>query len=147
MTAIKQDWRQGKYEDVTLNRICHEYGVKIGTKAKASDTQIGSITTAKGILNQYGEKGLIWIFDIIESAGWKNQIRAFDSRTFRALKRVYSFKPDDLTKQRMINVMSKTTPMNLCATALVAYPTHDVELALSEYLLSTAKGKSLTKMA
>ena len=95
----------GKYEDVTLTKICNKYGVRIGTKAKASDTQLGSITTAKGILNQYGEKGLIWIFDIIESAGWKNLIRAFDSRTFRALKRVYSFKPDDLTKQRMISPM------------------------------------------
>ena len=137
----------GKYEDVTLTKICNRYGVRIGTKAKASDTQLGSITTAKGILNQYGEKGLIWIFDIIESAGWKNQIRAFDSRTFRALKRVYSFKPDDLTKQRMIKAMSETTPLNLCALALIAYPSHDVELALSNYLLDAAKGKNVSKMA
>lgn len=136
-----------RYEDVALTRICNNYGVKIGTKAKASDTQLGSITTAKGILSQYGEKGLIWIFNIIESAGWKNQIRAFDSRTFRALKRVYSCKPDDLSKKRIIKEMSDISPMNLCAKALLAYPSHDVEFALSSYLLDVAQGKRTSKKA
>ena len=47
----------------------------------------------------------------------------------------------------MIKAMSETTPLNLCASALIAYPSHDVELALSNYLLDAAKGKSISKMA
>lgn len=139
----------GLYVDVKLSEICNYYDVTIGVKANAEHNHLGSITTAKDILAQYGEDGLKWIFDVIEKAEWKNQPKAFNSAIFRALRKVYvSYeKTPSLCKRKLVNIMKKYTPARLQATALVRYPFYEPASALGEYLLDELETKTSTKMA
>lgn len=131
----------GRYEDVTLYKICKKYNVTIGTKADNKTSKIGSITTAKGILNQYGEECLEWIFTIIRDSGWTMQKRAYDSRTFRALKSVYKMTYGKDVKQKIIKFLENTTPMLLYANAVTTFPTNDPERAMTSLLLQAVEEK------
>lgn len=131
----------GRYEDVTLYKICKKYNVTIGTKADNKTSKIGSITTAKGILNQYGEECLEWIFTIIRDSGRTMQKRAYDSRTFRALKSVYKMTYGKDVKQKIIKFLENTTPMLLYANAVTTFPTNDPERAMTSLLLQAVEEK------
>lgn len=138
----------GKMEDEILHEVCANYGVSVGAKANAEEAKLGSVTTAKGIIQQYGKNGLVWIFEVIEHANWKRLPRAFDSRTFRALKRVYSvYGNSEIATKRLVQYMSKTAPIILSGLALSIYPYSDVQQALSNYLIDIARGESKSKMA
>lgn len=137
----------GKREDTILHDICKKYGVIIGTRADCKSAKLGSITTAKGILNQYGEECLEWIFSIIHEAHWTTEKRAYDSRMFRALKNVYKVADETSAKIKLIMFLRDTTPMLLYANSMTSFPTKDPERAMAALLIDVVEDKRKGKLA
>ena len=136
----------GKWEDVTLKELCDKYNVEIGTKSVREKGNIGSITTAKGILTTFGAEGLEWILSVIQESGWTTEKRGYDSRTFRALKNVYSRTEQGKGKNKLVAYLKKTTPVLLYANSVAKYPTKDPESAMTFELMSVIQEKNKTRI-
>lgn len=128
--------------DKELKETCEAYGVTIGKQV--GKTTLGSITTAKNILERDGREMLCLIFDTIIGAGWYDKPTAWDSRVVRSLYRYYSgrcSKADyKLAQNTLIKYFLDKTPKETMAAALVAYP-GDPESALINLYTDIVKGK------
>lgn len=136
----------GKWEDVTLKELCDKYNVDIGTKSVREKGKIGSITTAKGILTSFGVEGLEWILSVIQESGWTTEKRGYDSRTFRALRNVYSRTEQGKGKNKLISYLKKTTPVLLYANSVAKYPSKDPESAMTLELMDAIQEKSKARL-
>lgn len=127
--------------NVTLQKVCHAFGITIAPKISLNATrQLRGITIAEKILEVYGEKGLSWILSIIAEADWLDEPKSLDSRIFRALRNVYrktielSANEREECRQRIIEEFRKTTPILFYAKSQAVVPSRDAEIAMTHVL-------------
>lgn len=136
----------GNKVDLALQRICNIYGVGIGRMARRG--RLGSITTAREIISSQGEERFDLIMNTIVSAGWRDSLKAFDSRIVRALKSVYNDAADEQKARKvLIGFLSDTDPMTLYANSLTAYPHKEPASAIAELLKDVVSGRRAGKRA
>lgn len=130
----------GYEEDVALQEICEQYRLQIGkVQGKA---RLGSITTARHIIEKYGKEMLSFIFDTIEKAGWHDEPKAWDSRIVRSLYKLYTTRSYSIqdSRDKLLRFLKGKTPQEVYANALLAYPT-DLESALLDLFTDIVSGK------
>lgn len=129
-------------EDILLQRICNKYNVGVGCATEGTVAKLCSITTAKSILNIYGENAADWMFSIIHEAGWTTDRKGFASCHFRALRGVYKNVEDPKkAKDRIVTFLQDMTPEEFYANAILLSPTRNIEVAMSKLLMDVVEGK------
>lgn len=132
----------GMPTDKTLKEICLEYGVSLGKVS--GKARLGSITTARQIIEHDGKEMLRLVFETVIDAGWREMPKAWDSRMFRAIYKLYLNRiapADRLYKRKtLLAYLEGKTPEEVFAAALIAYH-KDPESAILELFTDVVKGK------
>lgn len=105
-----------------ISKVCERYGVVV--KHGQSCGMLKSVPHARIIMKKEGEKGLEFIFDVIQGSHWDRYKNGYSYMIMEALRKIYDNNIDNLeyVKNRLCNRMVNETPESIISLSNRKYP-------------------------
>ena len=121
---------------MAIEESCQKHNVIIVSKTgQRKKGMLGSYTDAYGIARANGKDGLMFIFDTIEKLNWNEEANGYSRCVMRGLQKAYEkCVNEEVTQDKVIEMLRGTTPEKLRASAVAKYPQRNDQAATRMYI-------------
>lgn len=129
--------------DSSIKKVCDKFHVSV--KKSNGAKNLKSVSSARNIVRNNGEKAFEWILSVIADANWEDFSQAYGGDMLEALYYTMQMNMKDLVKakENLIDAMSETNPVELVGIGNAKYPNYGRRTRLKMIVNALAKGESL----
>jgi len=129
--------------DSSIKRVCDKFNVSV--KKSNAAKNLKSVSSARNIVRNNGEKALEWILSIIADANWEDFAQSYGGDMLEALYYTMQMNAGDLVgaKENLIEAMSETNPVELVGIGNAKYPNYGRRMRLKMVVNALARGENI----
>lgn len=129
--------------DCSIKKVCDKYNISVEKSNRAKNLK--SVSSARTIVRNNGEKALEWILSVISDANWEDFTQSYGGDMLEALYYTMQMNSNDLVKvkKNLVAAMCETNPVELIGIGNAKYPNYGRRMRLKMIINALAKGESL----
>lgn len=132
--------------DCAIKKVCDKYNVSVEKSNRAKNLK--SVSSARNIVKNDGEKALEWILSIISDANWEDFTQSYGGDMLEALYYTMQMNASDLVKAKknLVATMCETNPIELVGIGNAKYPNYGRRMRLKKVVNALAKGEKIDEI-